>query len=288
MADANELAFVKAQLNTLGSLPIQFADDYQQPPSNSLKKIPIIPIPLPPPPPPKSSISEASSSDTIELNFKVTKPAFTFNLVVSPTDTISSIKEQLSTQPGAPPAEAQRLLLRGKALADNKLLREYPVKKGDTVNLILKPGFDWDWTATKTKDSDGDVQMALSPESTQTERKERKSGGHQRIPSLVLHSPSLSPNPLPGDNPPSPIPITLDASTMPSMSETAILDPYHMKLKSPDFWLKLHDFLKSEFDSPADATQAFELFLRGCKCELSPSDVPKIRDATGILGMNGS
>lgn len=44
MADSAELAFVKNHLNTIGSLPIQYADDYQQPPQNSLKKIPIIPV----------------------------------------------------------------------------------------------------------------------------------------------------------------------------------------------------------------------------------------------------
>lgn len=44
MADSAELAFVKNHLNTIGSLPIQYSDDYQQPSQNSLRKIPIIPV----------------------------------------------------------------------------------------------------------------------------------------------------------------------------------------------------------------------------------------------------
>ena len=183
--------------------------------------------------------------DIIELVFKVTKPAFSFTLLVSPTDTIASIKKQLSNQPGAPPADSQRLLLRGKALADSKLLREYPVKGGDTVNLMLKPGFEFDWTATtKSKESsnktlaaadvDTDVQMALNPESSKNRH------GHSRVPSLVL-SPSPSPSTisLPGENLPSPIPLTLDTSNMPSMRDTTILSSYQKGIADPEFWSRL-------------------------------------------------
>ena len=60
---------------------------------------------------------------------------------MQPTDTIQAIKAQLASEAGAPPADVQRLLLKGKALADAKLLKEYDVKDGDTVNLMVKPGF---------------------------------------------------------------------------------------------------------------------------------------------------
>ena len=78
------------------------------------------------------------------MTFKSTKPVQVYALDVQPTDTISSIKAQLASVPGAPPADVQRLLLKGKALADSKILREYAVKDGDTINLMVKPGFDWD------------------------------------------------------------------------------------------------------------------------------------------------
>lgn len=44
MADSAELAFVKNHLNTIGSLPVQYADDYQQPPKNSLKRVPVLSV----------------------------------------------------------------------------------------------------------------------------------------------------------------------------------------------------------------------------------------------------
>ncbi|KAI5123229.1 hypothetical protein M0805_001318 [Coniferiporia weirii] len=298
MADSAELAFVKTQLSNLGALPVHYPDEYQQPPHNSLKKIPLAPVDLPAPPAPKADAA-ATSSETISLTFKVSKPAHTFTIPVSPTDAISSIKSLLATQPGAPPADAQRLLLRGKALADGKLLKEYPVKDGDTVNLMLKPGFEWNWStpspastpvspaaseakASAGKDVEGDVQMKLAPEGAST-----RAGKHGRIPSVVLSpSPSLMSLPL-SDNP-SPIPLTLDTSNIPTGNEVSLLDTYHKKISSPEFWIRLYDFLRSEFESEGDADAAFESFLIGSKGDLSPSDIAKIRDTVGIVGMNGS
>lgn len=184
---------------------------------------------------------------TISLSFKVAKPARAFNVSVSLTDTISSIKEALASQPGAPPADAQRLLLRGKALADGKLLKEYPVKDSDTVNLMLKPGFEWDWTKPVStpeprsaieKDHEGDVSMKLDPQAGSG-----RAGRHGRIPSVVL-SPSPSSTSLPLSDNPSPIPLTLDTSHIPTGDQRSLLDAYHQKISSPDFWVRLYEFLK--------------------------------------------
>ena len=185
--------------------------------------------------------------ESIELVFKVAKPPISFTISVLPTDTISSIKSNLASESRAPPADAQRLLLRGKALADNKLLKEYNAKSGDTVNLMLKPGVQWDWNAEAkkdkvgketTKDNDGDVQMSLEPDSN-------RKGKHSRIPSVVLSpSPSPSTKTLPLDVPPSPIPLTLDTSIIPSPTEASILDHYQKKISSPEFWERLYGFLR--------------------------------------------
>ncbi|KAL5522586.1 hypothetical protein ACEPAG_8603 [Sanghuangporus baumii] len=309
MAESAELAFVKTHLNNISSLPVQFPDDYQQPAHTSLKKLPIVPVDLPQPPERRVEAETSSSGEyiistdgslvahsfapleSIELVFKVAKPPRSFTISVLPTDVIFSIKSQLASQPGAPPADAQRLLLRGKALADNKLLKEYTVKSGDTVNLMLKPGFEWDWNTDSKKDTvpkatpkdnDGDVQMSLEPDST-------RKGRHSRIPSVVLSpSPSPSTKTLPLDVPPSPILLTLDTSIIPSPTETTILDPYQKKIRSPDFWERLYDFLRTEFPDEKDADEAFETFLLGAKGSLSASDIAKIRDQLGITGMNGS
>jgi UV excision repair protein RAD23 len=39
-----EQAFVKTFLNTLSSQPVTYADDYQQPPEHSLKRVPVLPV----------------------------------------------------------------------------------------------------------------------------------------------------------------------------------------------------------------------------------------------------
>lgn len=155
---------------------------------------------------------------------------------------ISDIKSQLATVPGAPPADVQRLLLKGKALADGKLLKEYNVKDGDVVNLMVKPGFEWDpskivaqapptlQTTTTTIEN-----ITLIPEQP------RSRSGHGRIPSVVL-SPSPSLNPLP-DEKLSDIPLTLDTSVIPPSIGAPVNALYHGTISQPAFWDHLYAFL---------------------------------------------
>jgi UV excision repair protein RAD23 len=44
MAEQAEYAFAKMFLNTLSTQPITYDNDYQQPPQNSLKKIPVLQV----------------------------------------------------------------------------------------------------------------------------------------------------------------------------------------------------------------------------------------------------
>ena len=44
MAEQAELAFVKAFVNNLSSQPVTYADDFQQPPEKSLRKILVLPV----------------------------------------------------------------------------------------------------------------------------------------------------------------------------------------------------------------------------------------------------
>jgi len=287
MAENAELAFVKNHLNVIGSLPVQFPDEYQQPPSSSLKKIPIIPVDLPPPPPPKSGAE--ATTDIISVTFKVSKPAKSFTLPVSTADPISAIKIALASQPGAPPADAQRLLLRGKALADGKLLREYPVKSGDTINLMLRPGFEWNWeappvTPAKGKDKEVDPSMQLDPDSRS--RSVSRTPSHSRIPSVVLSPSPSSPSLTMQDNP-SQITLSLD-TTDATMHDAPTKNAYQEKISSPEFWDRLFGFLKIEFSTPEDAESAFESFLVGVKGYLTPSEIAKIRDTVGVVGMGGT
>lgn len=185
-----------------------------------------------------------------------------------PTDTISSVKLLLAAQPSAPPADAQRLLLKGKALADNKLLKEYTIKNGDTVNLVCKPGVNWDPTAPTAKEStptttekEKDTVMA---DNTSTPNKpfsfgsgslstpaKSSGGGHRRIPSVVL-SPSPSEGTPAQERNQKDIVLTLDvdAGVLPSSpgSKTQeMLSTFHETVSDPGFWERFYVFLKCVF-----------------------------------------
>lgn len=182
------------------------------------------------------------SPGSISVTFKSTKPAQSYTLSVQPTDTVAQIKEQLAATPGAPPAGAQRLLLKGKALADAKLFQEYAVKDGDTINLMVKPGFEWDPSKVtapalvpEPEVKGENVTLLPNPEPTRTK-------GHGRIPSVVL-SPSPSLTPSPGEVLVD-IPLVLDASVIPASPGSISDTPFHTIISKPEFWEKLYVFLK--------------------------------------------
>ncbi|KAF7344367.1 Ubiquitin-domain-containing protein [Mycena sanguinolenta] len=205
MADQAEVAFLRVYLNTLTAQPIIYTNEYQQPPQNSLKKVPVLQISVPTPPRRSASTSGAStsgsaSSSGITLTFKSLKPPASFTLSgVDPADSILALKQRLESSPNGPPVAAQRLLLKGKALADAKLVKEYPISDGDT-NLVLKsiPATTTDTDITMT-----DAPSNLTPGGP-TDRPVKSAAEaaahprrHTRIPSVVL-SPAESPSTSPG------------------------------------------------------------------------------------------
>jgi len=283
MADQAEAAFVKAFVNNISQQPVNYPDDFQPPLESYLKRVPALPIDVPAPPEVKRE--DEAPTGAISITIKSIKPPQTYTLSVQPTDTIQTIKTQLASEPGAPPADVQRLLLKGKALADAKLLKEYDVKDGDTVNLMIKPGFQWDPTATlkpeEPKSEDiSPPTITLIPEPTGS----RSRSGHQRIPSVVL-SPSPSLTPL-ADEKLVDIPLVLDIP--PSSVSTAPDTPYHTVISRPEFWERLYTFLSSEFATESDAAQAWEDFFCASKGTLSVSEIAKIRDKVGVSGMAGT
>lgn len=289
MADQAELVFVRSFVKVIGAQPIVYSDDYNQPPQNSLKKVPILPVELPPVPERKGEPSTPPAA-SISITFKSTKPPQSFTLAVQPTDTVSEVKALLSSQPNAPPAEAQRLLLKGKALADAKLLKEYGVKEGDTINLMLKPGFEWDPTKSPSPPSTSPVKMKYSnlPEIQTPQPKLATGHKHTRTPSIIL-SPSPSIVSLEPEVKPHDIDLTLDTSLLPTASiSRAARSSYQTVISEPPFWDRLYSYLRTEFSNDSDALIAFEDFLRASKGGLTASEIAKIRDHVGVVGMAGT
>ncbi len=255
-------------------------------------------------------------SALINITFKSSKPAQAYTLSIQPTDTISAIKSQLASVPGAPPADVQRLLLKGKVLADNKLLQEYGIKDGDTVNLMVKQGFHWNpaavpiaRTASPAPVSNDSLQTKADENVTLTPELPKSKRGHSRVPSVVLSpSPSLTAT---TNEKIVDIPLLLDASNIPTSLSAAghSNTPYHSKLSQPAFWGRLHEFLRcvlvflvtflseymltavlssGEFPNHSDAEQAWEDFFCVSKGNLSVSEIAKIRDNVGFTGMAGT
>lgn len=178
---------------------------------------------------------------------KSLKPPKTYTLSASPSDTIADIKTHLALKSGAPPVDVQRLLLKGKALADTKLLREYNIKDGDTVNLMVKPGYDWNQAPESPMldipASAPETPAERSPSSTLEPGTTRPTERHRRVPSVIL---SPSPNSLTPLREGVPVDVALsldDGDILPPVQVPPT--PYQSVISSPDFWGDLLDFLGS-------------------------------------------
>ncbi|CAL1699062.1 unnamed protein product [Somion occarium] len=279
MAEQAEAAFIKNFAHNLSSQPVTYPNDFQQPLENNLRKVPIPPIELPAPP--KREHQESTAAGSVKLTFKSLKPAKSYILSVPLADTIVAIKSQLASEPGAPPADVQRLLLKGKALADGKLLKEYDIKDGDTLTLVVKPGYQWDPSKVLTSEPVEELkQVTLLPEPTKSR------GGHGRIPSVVLSpSPSLTAQP---DEKLVDIPLVLDTSSIPASPTGGPESTYHTTMAQPEFWERLYEFLITQFIHRSDAATAWEDFFCASKGTLTVSEIAKIRDKVGVTGMAGT
>ncbi|KAF9652322.1 ubiquitin-domain-containing protein [Thelephora ganbajun] len=284
MAEQAEATFLKKFVGVIVNQPVSYPDDFQAPPEQSLRKIPIVPLLLPDPP--KREEVGSTSIDSLSIVIKSLKPLKIYTLAVQSSDTIADIKSYLASQPGAPPVDVQRLLLKGKALADAKLLKEYNIKDGDTVNLMVKPGYDWNQSAEQPKvdiPAPEPEPPAKSPDTLEpgTTRPER----HRRVPSVIL---SPSPNALIPLREGAPVDVALsldDEDILPPVQ--APPTPYQNVISSPHFWGDLLDFLSLRFSSRSDVENGFEEFFGASKRSLTPHQIAKIRDHVGITGMAG-
>ncbi|KAJ1978075.1 hypothetical protein H4R35_002045 [Dimargaris xerosporica] len=102
------------------------------------------PVPRPsatgdqPQPPDASSDSEAASRGIL-LKVKAMKAGYVYQVSVESLTAIRDLKHQLAAQCSVP-AEFQRLLLKGKALADGNLVSDYVLTAESALTLMVKPG----------------------------------------------------------------------------------------------------------------------------------------------------
>ncbi|KAF8342902.1 uncharacterized protein EI90DRAFT_3030619 [Cantharellus anzutake] len=296
-----EISMMKTHVETLATIPVILPNDHTPDPAELPRKIMPFPIDLPPPPVTSSGAQEGvpEVQPPINIIIRSSKPPRSFTLSVHPTDTISAIKEKLAnTESTSPPADAQRLLLKGKVLADNKLLQEYDgIEDRVVLNLMVRSG-----STQNTEERalparlDTNLPQLHAPQSTRLPHTRSMSGAADQfpVPALTLSqppSPTRAGSPLSGGKLGVPLDlINTDIPPRPSsprpMSAT---ESYDEIISSVTFWVHLKEFLDKEFGGEErNSSAAFEMFFLASKGSLTPHEIAKIRDVVGVIGMAGT
>ncbi|KAL0075968.1 ubiquitin-related domain-containing protein [Phycomyces blakesleeanus] len=135
-----ESQFIQNYLGALSSRSVRFGEDFnprailhlrlKRKPDNSPK--------IEPEPKVAKTTADETREETIQVTIKIVKPASQFIIArLSPDDTISTLKKRIYQQQSAYPVGRQRLLIRGKVLADNKKLSDYNVANETIIHLML-------------------------------------------------------------------------------------------------------------------------------------------------------
>ncbi|GAA99674.1 uncharacterized protein L969DRAFT_48362 [Mixia osmundae IAM 14324] len=322
-----ETDFAKRHLAALGTQKVKYPGTYALPVAQRAKRAPIVDIPLCPPPEPIRS--SASTSGTLSLTIKSLKPSLSFTVEAKPTETVAELKAQLAAQANAPSADNQRLLLKGKALADNKLLKEYTIETGATIHLMIKTpaasasmSSATDTTAATAIAAGASSAVPASLPKLDTDKETSKPSSELKPATSRTHTPSSSLSAAPMTptrsgrrthvSTPSltlsapPPDIALSASSGGYASPSTILAPEPMlsysphsqpknrstaflaEVASPELWSETYTFLEGRFKGDGEsARMVFEQWFSASKEWLTPSEIAKIRDATGIHGMAG-
>jgi len=210
---------------------------------------------------------------------KSIKPALSFSVEIFPSDSVQQLKANLSKLTSTAPApEFQRLLLKGKALADTKLVKEYGLTEGSVVNMMLKAGWD-----EKPK---AGTDLVGNPTPTGGDIPTESSPVPGSVPVLTISDadPAAEGTTSTAAFPARPI-TTMDISNPASgpgpVNSTA---EFHNTISDPDFWKKVYVLCQSEFINGSDADGCWNAFLGGVRGKLSPGEIAKIQDAVGITG----
>jgi len=145
---------------------------------------------------------------------------------------------------------------------------------------MVKPGVDWDPTKSP------EPPALLSVETSSTPAASAKRRGHSRTPSIVLSTPSS-----PLEKPQDIQLVDADGFTHSADIKTEHALPqstYRTTVSQPEYWEKLLGFLRSEFPAHPDSSIAFEDYLAASKGVLTASEIAKIRDRVGVVGMAGT
>ncbi|GAA5907865.1 ubiquitin family protein [Sporobolomyces salmoneus] len=280
---AEELAAFKATAGLLATQKIRFSSNYVPPLQDRHRKPTLVNVPVCEPPSTSSEDQDESgaSDEQIQLTIKSSKPPLTFTISASPTSTILSLKQQLAdshSSKGAPAAEGQRWILKGKSMGDQKLLKEFSVQDGAVINLMV----------TKTV-----PPPSSSSATTTTTNDDPEEATAQAVPSLTLSEPSASESSSSQTTATMKPTISLDNLPPPSHTNASVHSSaaYRDRIQDPDLWEEVRSLLEKRFEGvenkDAESQQAWEAMLAGCQEWIDPGKKALIREKVGYSAMGG-
>lgn len=295
-----EVNAIKRHLQAISNQSIKLNNDYCSPINQRPRKVNIPQIPLAELPEPNfnSTHTDSSSSEPIPLTIKSLKPALVFNLNCSPTSTIAELKQQLikSNSSTAPSIDSQRWLYKGKALADNKLLKEYDtIKANETIHLMIKASTTTPssvLTAPNPSESDDPTTPKANVLSSSTSDSSQRSPN----PPVPMNIPKITMENDGGQLGEIPIIARSRSGSVHTSSShsphSGISESFRSLVTKNEFWVDLKEFLTQQFgpygsSSESNARQMWEHWFIASKEWLSASDIARIREAAGISGMAG-
>ncbi|GAA5867276.1 hypothetical protein JCM8547_003144 [Rhodosporidiobolus lusitaniae] len=280
----SELSSFKTTADLLASQKLRYPHGYVPPAEERPRKPTLVNVPVVDPPSTAADDDEAGpSNETISLTVKSLKPPLSFTLSARPTSTIADLKAQLAkSESAAPPPEAQRWILKGKAMGDSKLLKEFPVEAGSTINLMV----------TKVASpSPSPAPPAASSSSTSDD----PSDAHA-VPALTLSEPAA-----PGTSPSEPPQLSLatdlsnlplstsaDSSTNFDPALAGLSDQFLSGVQDPEWWTEVRALCEKKFgEGSKDAQTVWEGFFGGARDWVTPNQKALIRERVRFSAMGG-
>ncbi|KAF9945518.1 hypothetical protein BGZ70_003766 [Mortierella alpina] len=161
---------------------------------------------------------------------------------VSAQGTIADLKEALQAKAGID-ASSQRLVLKGKALLDNKSLEEYGLTSGSVVHLFAKAGA----AASPTTPSTSPAIAGVASSTTEGESASTSTSGAAAAASANVTSAVAGPT---------------AAVKRPVVTSYRGLSEAGTEIaRDAEFWYWLNDQLKERLGSKEDASQMMKGFL---------------------------
>ncbi|GAA6027125.1 hypothetical protein JCM8097_002411 [Rhodosporidiobolus ruineniae] len=280
---AGELQSVKTTAELLASQKLRYPHNYVPPVEDRHRRATLVNVPVVEPPSTAADDDEAGpSTATIRLTIKSLKPPLSFSLDARPTASIADLKHQLAqAQSAAPPADQQRWLLKGKALADAKLLKEYPVEDGSVVTLMVAK------SAASTPAASVPVR---SPNPAAASSSSDDPSDAPAVPALTLSEPSTSSAPAPQ------LSLSTDLDHLPLSTSTSADNPavvgesdsFLTTVASPELWEDVRELTERQFGKDSkEAQKVWEAMFAGCRDWIRPNQKALVRERVGYSAMGG-